>query len=526
MDKASEVRKHLENDLFAFAQYINPLYLYGDIHRKVFEWLSDPNAAPNQLVLLPRAHLKSHCIAVWVVWQITREPWSTFVYLSAGQDLAEAQIYAIQNMMLSDRYRLLWPEMVNEKERDRDKWRDDGFNVDHPLRKARGVRDNTLILKTVGARSTGLHCDFLVYDDLVVPDNAYTATGRRDVQRAAAQFSSIKNPGAITKAVGTRYHPDDLYNDMINGEMVTYDEDGNETGVVALWDVFEGKLEDSPDQDGTGNYLWPRTMCPVTGEWYGFNRGVRAKVLAEYESHNEREQFFAQYYNDPNDPGSYRLSKEIFQYYDKKYLREENNRWYFKDTPLRIYAGMDVAGTGWNEKGGRTADYTAIAVVGVTPDNDIYVLDLDQFKTSDYNEYFQRIIDLHLYWQFRDITIETNTIGKQVKKAIDNLLIENGVRLTVHGKNRSRSDGSKQERLAAFVEPRYKQGKMFHVRGGYTPELEEQLILPRPRHDDLADALCIAIEDARPPGKGSIASLQNRRSANVVSHPRFGGRRR
>lgn len=521
-----EAREILENDLFAFAQYVNPHYVYGDIHRKVFERMSSDDAKDNQLILLPRGHLKSHCVAVWTAWEITRMPWLTFVYLSAGEDLANAQIHAIKNMLTCPEYRYLWPEMINEEEGKREKWSAWAFSVDHPERRDRGVRDNTIIVKTVKSNAIGLHCDRLVLDDVVVPMFAYSAVGRKEVQRSVSQFASIKNPGAKTKAVGTIYHPADLYSDMKSAQVKVFNEDGELTGVEPLWEVIEEVVENSRDRDGTGQYLWPRTMSPKSREWYGFDRKVLAQIQAEYESHGEREQFFAQYYMEANDPDSHRLSRDNFQYYDKKFLRQEGVDWFFRDTRLRLYAAMDVAGTGWQEKGGNQADYTAIAVIGVCSEGNIYVLDLRQFKTSDFNEYYKEVIDLQLYWGFRKITVETNSIGKQVKKALENLIYENGIRLVVDGQHKSWRDGSKQERHAAYLEPKYRQGKVFHYKGGLIPELEEQIILARPRHDDLEDALCIAVENARPPGKGIDYSVLSGKASNVVTHERFGGRRR
>ena len=115
-----EIKKAAEEDLFTFARLINYNYAYGDIHEKVFRWLSDPSGSSRQLLLLPRGHLKSHCIATWCVWHITREPWTTIVYLSAGEDLAKDQIYAIKNMMTGPIYKRYWPDMINEKEGDRE----------------------------------------------------------------------------------------------------------------------------------------------------------------------------------------------------------------------------------------------------------------------------------------------------------------------------------------------------------------------------------------------------------------------
>src|SRR5690606_24851556 len=135
------------------------------------------DASKKQLLLLPRGHLKSHCVAVWTVWTITRMPWCSIIYVSAGEEVAKAQVYSIKNMLTSDAYRLLWPEMIHAEEAKRDKWTAWSINVDHPERKARGVRDNTLLVRTVKSNATGLHCSHLVFDDVVVPANAYSPSG-------------------------------------------------------------------------------------------------------------------------------------------------------------------------------------------------------------------------------------------------------------------------------------------------------------------------------------------------------------
>src|SRR5690606_16491651 len=140
--KLVEIRAAAESNLFVFAKLVNPNYLYGDIHEKVFDWLSDERVGRRKLLLLPRGHLKSHCIATWTAWIITKEPWSTIIYLSAVDDLAKGQMYAIKNMMTSDIYRRYWPEMFLSEVGEREKWSAYAFNVDHPARKDRGVRDN------------------------------------------------------------------------------------------------------------------------------------------------------------------------------------------------------------------------------------------------------------------------------------------------------------------------------------------------------------------------------------------------
>ena len=506
-----EIRERAEKDLYFFAQLVNPQYVYGDIHEQVFRWLQDAETE-KQLILLPRAHLKSHCVAVWTTWMITKDPSTSIIYLVSGEDLGKAQMYAIKNMLTSETYRELWPDMINPEEGKRDKWSEWAINVDHPMRRQMGIRDNTLLLKTVKSNFTGLHCDYIVYDDVVVPQNAYTETGRVEVSRAISQSSSVLNPGGHIKAVGTRYHPRDAYYSFIESIVPLFNEKGEIVDEKRAWSVFEEKSETKGDL--TGNYLWPRTKCEKTGKWYGFNPSVLAAIRAQYFDAGERAQFYAQYYNEPNDPESRRLGHDNFQYYDKKHLKLVDGHWHFRDRRLNTFCAVDFAFTD-----GTRSDYTAIAVIGVDFEGNIYVLDLVQFRTSKYDVYYEKILDIHLKWELKKIRVESNAGANLIADYLKSEIRKNGLRLTIDAKPANVKLGSKEQRIAAILEPRYENGDMWHYKAGLVHELEEQLMLERPPHDDLKDALAAAVEIAKPATRHSMRT-------NVTplrAHPRFGG---
>lgn len=517
-DSIKEIRAYYEADLFEFAKYLNPDYMYGDIHEKLFRELQKYGPGSKQLALLPRGHLKSHCIAVWTVWTITREPWCSIIYVSAGEELAKAQVYVIKNMLTCEQYRLLWPEMVNAEDAKRDKWSAWAINVDNPLRKERGTRDYTLFVRTVKSNATGLHCSHLVFDDIVVPGNAYSPAGRTEVRQAVSQFSSILNPGGTIKAVGTRYHPKDIYGQFEKAQKRVYNETTGELiEEVPVWNIIEEKVEDSGD--GTGNFLWPRTRSPKTGEWYGFSLNVLADIRGGYESVGELVQYYAQYYNDPNDPDSNRLSYSDFTYYDKALLSNTRGTWSINGAPLNVFAGMDIA---WTE--GETSDYTAIAVLGLDSEGFMYVLDLARFRTSDYEVYYDYVSRLHDYWGFKRLRVETNSGGKLVSNQLENFIRQEGRSLIVDPQHTSAGSGKKFERHAAVLEWRYKKKYIKHFKGGLTPTLEDEIVMARPVHDDLEDALCSAIEISKAPNSRST-KMGIRRDNVIVANNRFGGRR-
>jgi phage terminase large subunit-like protein len=503
----ANIREACEADFFTFCKVLNPTYMYGDVHEEVMSWLSNPLSKERQLLLLPRAHLKSHIIASYCAWRITREPWITLVYLASQEDLAKAQLYAIKQIMTSDVYLQLWPDMLSEEsgiKGERGAWSAFAFDVDHPERKRRKVRDHTMIIKTIKSNAQGLHCDGLIYDDVVVPQFANTQTGRLELSRSLGYFNSILNPGGWIKAVGTRYHPEDAYQAMIDAEYPIWDEEKEiEVGQVKLWDVLEKTVEDSIDRSGRGKYLWPRTESPATGE-------------QSYVAHEGLINFYSQYYNDPNSPGTERISRDKFQYYDPSHLKFVDGRLHYNRQQLRVYCAMDVA---WTES--ITADYTAVVVVGIDGDGYIYVLDLDRFKTTDFLEYYERIQQLQDRWGFRRMLVETNAGGYLVAQEIEKFVRRNGGALVVDRRPVNNRSGNKEERWASVLEPRYESRSVFHKRGGLTPVLEDELVSARPRHDDLKDALTAAISVAVPPPTKRYSEYED--TTNVVAG-RFGGR--
>jgi len=210
MSEKELVKQAAEADLLTFIRLIAPHRMLGVVHEELCAWWGRQDAKDNQLVLLPRDHQKSAMIAYRVAWWVTKNPETTVLYVSATANLAEKQLKAVKDILLSDIYRFYWPEMVNENEGKRERWAVDEISVDHPKRKLEGIRDATIKASGITANVTGLHCNVAVLDDVVVPDNAYTQTGRDQVRSFYSQLSSIESTGAQEWAVGTRYHPKDF----------------------------------------------------------------------------------------------------------------------------------------------------------------------------------------------------------------------------------------------------------------------------------------------------------------------------
>jgi hypothetical protein len=499
------VREKAEKDLLYFSHLVTPMRVYGQVHEDLFEWWTRDLKRSNQLALIPRGHQKSHCAAVKAAWDITRDPTIQILYVSATAELATAQLYAIKNILESEVYKTLWPDMIHPEEGKREKWTSTEIIVDHPRRKREGVRDNTVAARGVTSNITGLHCDAIYLDDLVVPNNAYTGEGREKVGRLYSQLASIKNPGAQTTVVGTRYHPDDLYNTLLNIKQDLYNEEDEFIGRESTYELFEKVVE----QDGV--FLWPRSNRS-DGKAFGFDRRELERIRSEYV---DTAQFYSQYYNNPNDPSNARIDKSKFQYFDHKHIRPDQGRWYYKDRKLNLFAAIDFAFSL-----SKKADFTALVTVGVDSDGNIYVLDIDRFKTDRIAVYFEHILSAHEKWGFRKIRAEC-TVGQAaiVRELKESYIKPHGVSLSIDEYRPTRHEGTKEERMASTLEPKYDNLAMWHYKGGNCTLLEEELIMAKPAHDDIKDALTAAIDIIVAPKR----NLNRQKKTNVLYHSRWGG---
>ena len=513
-DEAKQIRELALSDLYFFARLVNPGYIYGDIHKEYFQWMQEytvygqgDTKTTNKLVMLPRAHLKSHMVATWAAWVTTRHPEITILYVSATSGLAEAQLYAIKNILTSSEYTRYFPEYIHPQEGKREKWSLSSICIDHPKRKKEGIRDATIATAGLTTNTTGWHADVLIPDDLVVPENAYTSEGRESVSKKSSQFTSILNAGGFTLACGTRYHPGDIYGIWKTQEFDIYDDEGTIVDRIPVWDVKEYAVE----KDGV--FIWPRTCRPSDNKFFGFDLQTLGKIKAQYE---DRTQFFAQYYNDPNDPGSNRISRSKFQYYDKKFLEQRNGYWTFKGKRLNVYAAIDFAFSM-----SKKSDSTAIVVIGMDSEGYIYVLDIEAFKSDKIGEYFTNIMRLHSKWEFKKLRAEVTVAQAVIVRDLKDKMREEGMSLSVDEHRPTRNEGNKQERIAAALEHKYENQTIWHFKGGFNDVLEEELVLARPPHDDIKDALASAVTIAVKPKYGRVDETV--KNFNVMSHPRFGG---
>ena len=497
-------RTRAEQDLVYFVELLAPHRVLGEVHKEILRWWTRQEGMDNQLILLPRDHQKSVLVAYRVAWWVTTHPDTTVLYVSATADLAEKQLKFIKDILTSDLYMSLWPEMVSASENSRERWTADEISISHPIRKKEGVRDPTVKAVGLTANTTGLHCNIAVLDDIVVPGNAYTQMGREQTRSFYSQLSSIETTGAKEWVVGTRYHPADIYKEMIDMKESYFEDNGEDFIEKDVFEVFERVVEIN------GEFLWPKQRRK-DGRVFGFDNKELARKKAKYL---DVTQFYAQYYNNPNTSENAMLDSSKFQHYDRTKLKNLSGAWYFEDKLLNIYAGIDFAFSVSDK-----SDYTAVVVIGADSDNRIYVLDIDRFKTNKISVMFDHVRKLYEKWKFKKLRAEISVGQIMIVEQFKDYMRQDGHYFTIDEHRPSRHQGSKEERMIANLEPRYAANVIWHYKGGNCQLLEEELLLAHPEHDDVKDCLSSVLEIVTFPGSKTGWKTKS----NVIYSSKFGG---
>lgn len=479
------VRLECEASLERFIKLVFPSQVFGSVHSELCQWMTRQEAKAHQLILMPRDHGKSRFAAFYALWELTRDPTKRILYISSTTTLAEKQLGFIKDIMAREVYQRYWPDMINPDEGKRKKWTNGEIMVDDPRRTEAGIRDPSIMVAGLTTNIVGLHFDLVIMDDVVTGENAYTDEGRGKVARQYSFLASIEGADAREVVVGTRYHPKDLYDNVLNMVVDIFDNDGNVVDQEPVYECFERKVEDRGD--GTGQFLWPRQLSTFDNKWYGFDQKILATKRAKYI---DRTQFYSQYYNNPNSSDDTPVRRDYFQYFEPGHLKQSAGYWYYRGKRINVIAAADFSYTA-----SMRSDYTAITVVGIDADRNHYVLDIDRYKTNSIKEQYQHILELHKKWDFKKIVLEAAAAAEPIVEELKNSYFRpNGLMISIQIEKPTKHEGTKEERINAILHPRYQNLSMWHYRGGNCQILEDELIMAHPPHDDVKDAVANAVK--------------------------------
>lgn len=208
----------------------------------------------------------------------------------------------------------------------------------------------------VDGQPTGKHFTDRVYDDIVVPDSVRSDISIKNTTEAWEVSLNLGMHGGVARYAGTRYHFNDTYSVIIE----------RGSAVVRRYPCYR---QDAQSGEYGEPQLYPREYLE------GERRGMGPYTFA------------CQMLLDPVAESQQGFSPRWARYYTRTPREERNGR--------VTYLIVDPAG---EEK--RSADYTAMVVLGLGADRKIRVLDavLDRINLT---KRWTKLYQLHTYWRPR-----------------------------------------------------------------------------------------------------------------------------
>lgn len=516
------------DDPFEFGRIYFPKYWFQkspDFHQEIMDLAThkDPKVWEgkemlNTLVLAaPRNHSKSTLITfLYVIWSlVTQRKFFTVIIsdisrISVGHTRNIKEEFESNERLCNDWGIILgreWESLTGAAKGEKEKWTDEEFVIGFKKwdtqnnRWSSELEDRAKVLARMannplrGLRFGFRRPDLVIADDLENDELVDTSVQR---EKLANWWDSAVEPmiepppvGQII-LVGTVLHYGSLLNTMLNR---------SDLYVTRRYQAIISK------DNGSGE----KEQLPLWPERFSLER------LAALKSKNVLA-FQKEYMNDPRDDTTRTFRSSWMQWYDARDLgyRPQTKKWYFRGKPLVFYTGVD-----WTVGKDDQSDYFAMVMIGRTPDNEIIVFDIVNERVDVANQ-VNKIIQQNQSYSIQMNGIEGNgfqhaLIQQVLRKA---LVPIREIRHMSRKKKQIRIEGlapffeqskifmrkctdSEIKRDDITKDPSQEHGyyfdetRMVVVHPEFWKMYEQLMTYPRSQHDDILDALEMAVETAR-----------------------------
>jgi len=434
------------SSLINFTEFTYPRYRTALIHRQIAEQLErvERGDIDRLMLLVAPRHGKSELSSRrFPAYYLGRHPERQFISASAAGPLAEDFGRDVRNIINSPEYRVLFDTRLAEDSQAKGRWNTSQGGSYYSI----GVN--------AAAMGRGAHV-FMIDDPFGNMADARSETERRNVWSwyTGTVYNRLEEKGAIV-LINHRMHEDDLTGMLL----------GQQAAGGDRWHVVELK----PDMQA-GVALWPEKY-PID-------------ALERIRRNTSPQDWSALYLQNPTpDEGSY-FKAEWLKPYDKAPAR----------STLTVYGASDYAVTA---DGG---DYTVHVVIGVDPENRLYLLDLWR-KQSSSDEWIEAFCDLVLEWKPLGWAEEQG----QIKAALGPYLSRRqSERKAYVAREAFPTRGDKAVRAQSIRGRMALEGLYVPVNAPWYAELRGEILsFPAGKHDDAVDALGLIgqLLDLMVPGK-------------------------
>lgn len=427
---------------------------WDSIHDDLEVFLRRP--ARHKLCIIPRNHLKTSIGTIaFSVRSILENPNIRILIANQIWDKSREMLSEIKQHLERSNLKHLFGDFASNQ------WNLDSITV---KQRTKALKEPTISTTGVGAESTGGHYDLIILDDLVGLQT-YASKELRD--RCFAFYRSMKNlmePGRGRMAIfGTRWHLDDLYQQIIDKEGAYYEtmiRKVVENGRIIFPRKFSLKF-DSVLKDWTNS----ETPCH---DYINYLRST----MPSYEFHS-------QYMNDPIDEESADFKASQIRFYDPHMPH-----------PSNLYMLVDPAASL-----SKDADYSACVVMGQYESRVIRVAHAWHGKLVP-QSLIDKVFELVQLFGLRRIGVESFAYQKTLKHYLQEEMRKRNYFFSIDeiGRAGVRQDQqlTKEARIRR-LQPYFEQG-LIEIPPGCEWLKEELLAFPRGRHDDGIDAMASALD--------------------------------
>lgn len=473
--KLEKLRRQSYTDFFTFCKYvvghdlmeIQPHKELCDVMTKepdILEWFkmsreersrkAQEHGNIKKLIMIPRGCFKSTIATVdFPMWALWHDPNLRIMIDNENYKNSKKFLAEIKGILDGEGLiKTLLKDENGKYQLDTNKKVPGGFTEDSIILENRTIpaKEPSIFCSGADTAATGMHPDIIIMDDLVSERNVTTEDQIEKVKQHYRFAYSLLEPGGILIIIGTRYHLNDMYADIMED------------------DTFEHYVRPAVLKDGS--YFFPERLGP--------------KRLAELEKSQGSYIFNSQYMLNP-------LSSEdaVFRPEDIRYYEEG-------DLPSNIntYMTVDLA---ISQK--ERADYTVVAVSSVDEDNQIYVREYMRKRATP-----QETIDtiFNFYNKYRgDNLLKIGIEGVAFQRAMIYFLRDEMRRRGQFLPLQELKADTDKKRRAMGLAP-WAENHAFFIKEHMIELKNEMLQFPLGQHDDCVDAVSYLPQIIRKPGKG------------------------
>lgn len=472
-------RQRCEADPLFFTRYFfkhreGMKFIVNWHHRKIAKILLDIEAGmyDGHVVIInvsPGSSKTQMVVVNWMARSLAINPRARFLHLSYSDQLAEQNSLAAKDIVLSDEYQELWPLRIRPDSKSKKRW-NVIFNDGGVERAAGGVYATSMRGQITGFRAGHMATGFqgaIIIDDPLSPDMAGSTAERNRINEILVNTikSRKANPATPILMIMQRVHENDPTGFL-------------KAGGLSL-PVKHIKIP-AIMQDDDGNDI----------SYWEYKEPIKALIKERDEgSPTEKYVFYGQYMQEPAPVGNGEFAKEHIQFFNpdhENFSCQEMNIWIFYDPANSKKAN---------------ADWTAMVVLGLAPDKNLYILDLVRDRLNP-TERVDKLIKLHKKWNVKSgkpprVAIEQYgmmTDKYYIKKAQDDInyrfsITEVAGRLSKEDRIRRLIPDWGQDRVYIRDKTLYNDYKK-EIRDLTLEFIEDELMLfPVGSKDDMIDAL-------------------------------------